>query len=172
MPLVVAPDPSWPARFAAEAARLAPCLPVLHHIGSTAVPGLCAKPTIDILGVAEDPAALVPALVALGYDARGENGTPGRMFLRLIQGDVRVFHLHLYRDGAPDIERHLVFRDWLRAYPDRVAAYGAHKMELAARLGKTRADYVADKDAFVRTEEARALDWWRNLQDSQRLRRR
>ncbi len=172
MALVVPPDPSWPSHFRAEAARLAACLPVLHHIGSTAVPGLCAKPTIDMLGVVEDPAAAVPALEALGYDARGENGIPGRMFLRLMAGDVRVFHLHLYGPGAPHIVRHLAFRDWLRAHPARAAAYGALKMALAARVGKMRADYVADKDAFVRAEEARALAWWNSRQDNQRFRRR
>ena len=97
------------------------------------------------------------------------------MFLRLMAGDRRLVHLHVHADGARHVRRHLAFRDWLRAHPAEAAAYGAHKLALAARSGTTRADYVADKDAFVRAAEARALAWddaGRPGQDSHRLRRR
>ncbi|MCK0168906.1 GrpB family protein [Jannaschia sp. S6380] len=174
MSLVVPPDPDWSCSYAREAARLAQHIPTLHHIGSTAVPGLSAKPTIDILGVLPDAMAVdeaVPALTRLSYDDRGESGLPGRRFLRLMDGPRRLVHLHLWPEGAPAIHRHLAFRDWLRAFPDRAAAYGAHKLALAARPGRTRADYVADKDAFVRAAEAEALDW-AATHDSHRLRRR
>ncbi len=170
-PLVVPPDPAWPAAFAAEARRLAPVVPVLHHIGSTAVPGLTAKPTIDILGVLPALDGIpVFALAAAGYELRGFAGLPGRVFLRRMEGRRRLAHLHLYAAGDPNVGRHLAFRGWLRARPDRAAAYGALKLELAARPGQTRAGYVEGKASWVRAEEARALGW--AAQDSQRLRRR
>ncbi|MEM7491594.1 MAG: GrpB family protein, partial [Pseudomonadota bacterium] len=118
MSLVVPYDPAWPVRYAAEAARLAPHLPVLHHIGSTAVTGLPAKPTLDMLGVLPDAAAIdraVAALARLGYEDRGESGLPGRRFLRRMEGRSRLVHLHLWPEGSPAIRRHLAFRDWLRA---------------------------------------------------------
>ncbi|MEM7490061.1 MAG: GrpB family protein, partial [Pseudomonadota bacterium] len=102
---------------------------------------------------------------------RGESGLPGRRFLRRMEGRSRLVHLHLWPEGSPAIRRHLAFRDWLRANPDRAAEYGAHKLSLAARPGKDRRDYVADKDAFVRLAEAVALVWAAS-HDSQRLRRR
>lgn len=174
MSLVVPPDPDWPRAYARHAARLAPHIQDLHHVGSTAVPGLPAKPTIDILAVLPDaPAieAVVPRLEALGYQDRGESGLPGRRFLRLMDGPRRLVHLHVVGEGSRHAARQLAFRDWLRAHPDRAADYGAHKLALAARPGKTRADYVADKDAFVRAAEAEALRWAAG-QDSHRLRRR
>lgn len=170
-PLVVPADPAWPAAFAAEARRLAGLVPAPHHIGSTAVPGLAAKPTIDILGILPSlDATDVFGLAEAGYGLRGFSGVPGRVFLRRMDGRRRLAHLHLYAAGDPGIARHLALRDWLRARPDRAAAYGALKLRLAAEPGQTRAGYVADKDPWVRAEEARALEW--AAHDSQRLRRR
>jgi GrpB-like predicted nucleotidyltransferase (UPF0157 family) len=173
-PLVVRYDPVWPVAYATEAARLAPVLPELHHIGSTAVPGLAAKPTLDILGSVPGTPDL-RALARLGYEVRGEAGIPGRLFLRLVRDGRRLVHLHLYAQGSQQRLRHLAFRDWLRAHPDRAAAYGAHKLALAARPGRTRADYVADKGDWVRAGEAEALAWAARCgagHDSHRLRRR
>ncbi|MEL7184451.1 MAG: GrpB family protein [Pseudomonadota bacterium] len=164
MALVEPYDPDWPKRFQAEAVGLRPLFQSLHHIGSTAVPGLAAKATIDILGVSihrDARDAILPALAGLGYDLRGENGIPGRLFLRKMAGDVRLVHLHAYVLGSRHITRHLAFRGWLRAHPDGAAEYGAHKLALAARPGKTRADYVADKDTMVRRLEALAVRWYR-----------
>ena len=169
--LVVPPDPRWPAAFAAEAHRLAPLVPDLHHIGSTAVPGLAAKPTIDVLGCLPDLDGIdVFGLAAAGYELRGFSGLPGSVFLRRMERGRRLARLHLYAAGDPRADRHLIFRDWLRARPDRAVAYGALKLALAARPGQTRAGYIAAKDPWVRAEEARTLAW--AAQASHRLRRR
>ena len=157
--LVTAYGPAWPARYAAEAARLAP---VLHHIGSTAVPGFETKPTIDILGFRANAAvrnAMSPALVALGYDAQGENGIDGRLLLRLTDG---------WKHGR----RYRASRARLRAHPAMAADYGAHERALAARPGRSRVGLVADDIAFLRAAYAEPLARRDARHDNQRLRRR
>jgi GrpB-like predicted nucleotidyltransferase (UPF0157 family) len=153
---VVPYDAEWPALYAAEVARLQPFL-VAHalslrfeHSGSTSVPGLSAKPIIDILGgrVTDDerPRAIA-ALTAAGYVYRGEQGIPGRDFFRL--GDPRQYHLHLTTVGSAFWHDHRAFRDFLRAHPDASAEYAALKQELAARFPFDRESYINGKTAFV-----------------------
>jgi GrpB-like predicted nucleotidyltransferase (UPF0157 family) len=159
---VVPHDPRWAARYAETAARLAAALaPVpitLHHIGSTAVPGIMAKPIIDMLGEVASLDALdaaSPRLVAIGFEAMGEYGIPGRRYFRLNEGGVRSHHLHFFATGAPPIARHLAFRDYLIAHPDVAAAYSALKAGLPA------AGYQEAKDPFITTTLADALAWAR-----------
>lgn len=134
----------------------------LHHIGSTAVPDLLAKPVIDILGVADDRSAaeaLARPLVASGYEAKGAYGIEGRWYFRRDDADGRrLIHLHVFVVGSPHIERHLAFRDYLRAHPDRAAAYGALKRRLARAP-----DYQQAKAGFVGELEAEALAWRRGV---------
>jgi GrpB-like predicted nucleotidyltransferase (UPF0157 family) len=153
---VVAYDPVWPAQFAAEARRihrlLGPDLPLaLEHMGSTAVPGLVAKPIVDLLGgyppgVRVEP--YVAALVGAGYVHRGERGIPGREFFR--RGEPRAYHLHLAVQHGPFWREHLAFRDALRARPPVREAYAALKLELARRHPHDREAYTDGKTAFVR----------------------
>jgi GrpB-like predicted nucleotidyltransferase (UPF0157 family) len=165
--VVVPYDAEWPRRFAAEAERLrqvfGPELVAVHHIGSTAVPGLAAKPIIDIMPVVRRLEAAderAPAMRALGYEAMGEFGIAGRRYFRK-GGDRRTHHVHVFRVGDPNVARHLAFRDYLRAHPEVAAAYGALKRELAARHPEDIEAYMDGKDAFVRRTEAAALRWWR-----------
>ena len=151
---VVPYDPAWPALFAAEAARIAAALdglPLrLEHMGSTGVPGLAAKPIVDILAGRPpgSPAApYVEALVRAGYQHRGEQGIPGREFFR--RGTPRSWHVHLAEEGAPAWRTPLAFRDALRADPALAAEYAALKLELAARFPRDREAYIEGKGPFV-----------------------
>ncbi len=158
--LIVPHDPAWASAFASAAvalhAELGPGLVALHHIGSTAVPGLCAKPIIDMLGVVIDFGVLAPdRLATLGYEGLGAYGIEGRRYFRMsTAAGLRTHHLHLYEPGSPQIDRHLVFRDFLRANPDRANAYAEHKTELSHRP-----DYQQAKVAFVTLLEAEAAIW-------------
>lgn len=171
MDVVVAPyDQAWPQRFDEEAARLAPAfgpaLMTLHHIGSTSVPDLAAKPIIDIMPVVRDiadvTAPVTAALARLGYEGLGEFGLPGRRYFRK-GGDNRTHHVHVYAFDHPDVVRHLAFRDYLRARPVVRCQYARLKVALAARYPRDIKTYMDGKDPFIKATEARALAWWRRL---------
>ncbi|MBW3596764.1 MAG: GrpB family protein [Planctomycetes bacterium] len=139
--IVVVPySPEWPAEFAAEARRLevamAPVLVELHHIGSTSVPGLAAKPLIDILAVVctvEGLDECNEAMVALGYEPKGEFGIAGRRFFSKGSDEHRTHHVHAFAVGDPAIDAHLAFRDYLRTHPHEARRYGELKAALAER---------------------------------------
>jgi GrpB-like predicted nucleotidyltransferase (UPF0157 family) len=144
-------DPAWPVRFEAERARILgaidPAARRIEHIGSTAVPGLAAKPIVDILVAVEDPddeAAFVPALEAAGYVLRVRE--PEHRMLRTPQLDV---HVHVWRDGSSEVGRHLALRDRLRASADDRAAYERLKRSLAQREWDDMNDYAAAKGALI-----------------------
>lgn len=160
-------SPSWTTAFEHEAAAIVRALDhvVVHvlHIGSTAIPGIVAKPVIDLL-------AIVPAvdtlddhsagLVALGYEALGEFGIPGRRYFRKNAADgTRTHQLHAFATGSREAQRHLDFRDYLRAFPADAAAYATLKQELAARYGSDMRAYSDGKGPFIRAVEARATIW-------------
>ncbi len=145
-------DPAWPARAAEEAGlvRVALGAVAVEHIGSTAVPGLVAKPVLDLLAGLRplDIAPGVPAMEALGYEYLGEYGIPGREFFRK-GGDERTHHVHAVELGGPLCEGHLAFRDYLRARPDEAERYAAAKRELAAAAGGDWDAYVDAKQPYA-----------------------
>jgi GrpB-like predicted nucleotidyltransferase (UPF0157 family) len=154
-------DPAWPARFEVERGRIARALgPVarrIEHVGSTAVPGLPAKPVVDIMVTVDDPdddLAFVPALIGAGYP------------LRVIEPEHRMFrtptrdvHVHLWRADSDDERRHLLFRDRLRASSEDRVRYETVKRELAAREWEDSNDY-ADAKSEVVTEIMRHAETW------------
>lgn len=159
-------DPRWKDMFEAEARCIRAvlgenCLAV-HHIGSTAVEGLAAKPIIDIMPVVKELApvdGLNAAFEALGYECMGEFGIPGRRYYRK-GGEERTHQIHLFaEESAADIARHLAVRNYLRAHPAEAAEYGALKRKLAARFPEDIEGYCDGKDAFVRALQERALQW-------------
>ncbi|MFC3032716.1 GrpB family protein [Pseudoalteromonas fenneropenaei] len=163
--VVVAYNPLWPNLFAKEEQQLQHALGermlALHHIGSTAVPGLAAKPVIDMILVATSLTALDAASAqfnALGYEAKGENGIAGRRYYRK-GGAHRTHHLHAFAAGDSHITRHLAFRDYLIAYPEVCRAYQTLKTQLAAAHCHDRAAYCQGKDSFIALHEQRALTW-------------
>ena len=172
---VVPYDAAWPAYYAQWAAVLqqvlGPVAIALHHIGSTAIPGLSAKPTIDVLGevTALDAVdALNDALRAVGFEPRGENGTPGRRyFVRFAADGVNhAAHVHLFVSGHPEIQRHLLFRDYLRAHPTEAQLYERLKLALAAQFPFDPMQYTDGKTALVQALDERAAAWQNSLRNA------
>jgi len=155
--IVVVPyDESWPQAYAGEARRieaaLAPLAVTLHHIGSTSVPGLAAKPVIDLLlvvGSHRDLDERTSALEELGYEAKGEFGIPGRRYFSRGPDEARTHHVHAYEAGHPEIARHLVFRDFLRDDPAEGRRYGQLKARLAAAHRDDVEAYTEGKASYI-----------------------
>ena len=161
-------DPGWPDRYSEIASEIRRCLgsrvAEIHHIGSTSIPGLMAKPTIDVMLVVWSLKALDAAqagLVALGYRARGEYGIAGRRYFPKDEAGERVVNLHAFQAGDESVMRHLRFRDFLLAHPARRQAYENHKRELAPQFPESAGDYADAKTEFIRAVEAEALAWQR-----------
>jgi GrpB-like predicted nucleotidyltransferase (UPF0157 family)/GNAT superfamily N-acetyltransferase len=165
---VVPYDPQWPARFAEESAAVHAALGDtvirIEHIGSTSVPGLAAKPIIDMLPLVRSVAELggrIPAMAAIGYLPRGEFGLPGRCYFVKGTAYARRVHCHAYAIDHPEVERHLAFRDYLRAHPVARDAYAALKIEMAQRHPADIVAYMDGKDALIKQLEAESLRWRR-----------
>jgi GrpB-like predicted nucleotidyltransferase (UPF0157 family)/L-amino acid N-acyltransferase YncA len=165
-PLIVAPpDPTWPARFAAERAPIARALGTdpshVEHVGSTAVPGLAAKPVIDMMAALPDfpPGRdAILALAGIGYDFHGEHGIPGRWFFARRTPEATATHLHVVARGTDFERRTLLFRDYLRRHPVVAAEYGALKPTLAAAAGGDVYAYTDSKSSFIDGVVARAAE--------------
>lgn len=164
---VVSHDPNWPARFEIERGRIAGALgdivAALHHIGSTAVPGIPAKPIIDILLEVSDLGELdrrAPRMESLGYEVKGEFGIPGRRYFRRDdEHRVRTHQVHAFGLGSEDAVRHLAFRDYMIAHPQIAQSYGGLKQQLAERFPGDIEAYMDGKDRFVKEHQAKALFW-------------
>jgi GrpB-like predicted nucleotidyltransferase (UPF0157 family) len=151
---VVDYDPAWPQSFQAERARLTPPLDGadVHHFGSTAVPGLAAKPVIDMIALLPDIDAPIAALIErAGYQfPHAYNATLShRRFLCYPAASHRTHHLHLV-DQQRELDRRLRFRDRLRADPELAREYAALKRNLAARFADDREAYTEAKRQFIR----------------------
>jgi GrpB-like predicted nucleotidyltransferase (UPF0157 family) len=154
-------DPAWPRLYEREATRIRAALGEkalrIEHVGSTSVPGLDAKPIIDIdLVVADssDESAYVPELEAAGYVLRIRE--PDWYEHRLFKGPDTNVNLHTFSDGCEEVDRMVAFRDHLRANADDRALYLARKRELAAREWKYVQNYADAKSEVVREINVRA----------------
>lgn len=162
---IALPDPDWPRRFRAEAVLLARIfganLLALEHIGSTAVPGLSAKPIVDMMPVVRSLEAVdakSDLMQAVGYTPRGEWGIPGRRYFH--KGETRrLYHVHVYQAENPEVARHLRFRDYLRAHPAQAHRYGELKQALAQRYPQDIHGYMDGKDALIKELLAEAMAW-------------
>lgn len=176
MSIVLAPyNPDWPRRAAGHAERLSVLGPVLlavHHIGSTSVPGLAAKPIIDLMPLVTGLAELDRErrrIEALGYQWRGEFGIAGRRYCTLSGDDgARLVNAHFFAAGSRAAERHIVFRDYLRAHPEVAAAYAAEKRRARDLHPNDLHAYSDEKDAWIRATEAKALAWFAARTDRQK----
>ena len=166
---VVDQTPEWSACFKKEAAHLADIfgsqLVAIHHIGSTAIPGIKAKPIIDILVVIKDIKtieAFNAPMQQLGYRPRGEcldnpiPGTPGRFYFSKDTEGVRTQQVHVCQKGHADIGDKLAFRDYLRAHREEAEEYSRLKERLAAEHRHDIVGYIQGKDAFVKNIIAHA----------------
>jgi GrpB-like predicted nucleotidyltransferase (UPF0157 family) len=154
-------DPAWPELFAREARRirgaLGECALGIEHVGSTAVPGLAAKPVIDILLIVPDSAdegAYVPALENVGYVLRIRE--PDWYEHRMFKGPDSNVNVHVFSEGCPEIERTLLFREQLRTNRADREFYERTKRELARRKWKYLQNYADAKGAVVEEIIARA----------------
>jgi GrpB-like predicted nucleotidyltransferase (UPF0157 family)/ADP-ribose pyrophosphatase YjhB (NUDIX family) len=158
---IVEYDPAWPERFRALAERAASALGDLvlavEHVGSTSVPGLAAKPVIDLDVVVrpEDVDAAIQRLATLGYVHRGELGIPGRHAFRAPPGEAK-HHLYLCVAGSTGLIDHLRFRDHLRTHPDAAAEYAGLKRRLAEQHRDDAEAYQSAKSDFIDALNRRA----------------
>jgi GrpB-like predicted nucleotidyltransferase (UPF0157 family) len=168
IPVILAPyDPKWPRlalRYAEQFQVLAANLVTVHHIGSTSVPGLAAKPIIDLMPLVADLAALDrqrPLIEALGYIWRGEFGIPERRYCALSDAaGTRLVQLHFFQADSRQVERHIAFRDYLRAHPDVARAYETEKRRARDLHPDNSHAYTDEKAAWVQATEAKALAWF------------
>ena len=144
---------NWPALYEQERAFIAAALgeitAEIHHIGSTAVPGLSAKPIIDIMVAVTQlapPEDYSRKLEPLGYEYH-DSEEVGRIFFR--KGMPRTHHVHIVEHGSWTLRRHLLFRDYLRAHPQAMQQYAQLKQELAIRFESNREAYTQAKTEFV-----------------------
>ncbi len=163
---VLAHDPQWVARFRQEAnlvrSILGEQIVAVHHIGSTSVPDLQAKPIIDVLLEVRDIEELDrhnQSMREQGYEPRGEFGLPRRRYFPRTVDGRRVSHVHSWQSGDTEIQRHLDFRDYLYSYPQTREAYGRLKVDLAEKFSDNREQYVEGKHAFCQEIERRAIAW-------------
>lgn len=154
-------DPAWPQLFAREAERIRAALGermvALEHVGSTSVPGLAAKPRIDILLVvpnSADEPTYVPAMEAVGYILH--NREPDWYEHRVFNSPDIDVNIHVFSSGCPEIARMLGFRDWLRSHPDDRQLYERTKRTLAQREWKYTQNYADAKTAVVEEILARS----------------
>jgi GrpB-like predicted nucleotidyltransferase (UPF0157 family) len=161
--VVVPYDPRWPALFEVAAAELRAALGsailAVHHVGSTSVPGLCAKPILDLLvsvGDFQEAKLLVPRLESLGYEFRPDEEIPDRHYFRRREGHARTHHLSLAEPGSRHHRVTLAFRDALRGDAALADAYAHLKLRLARRFPRDRPAYLEGKSEFVEDVLSRA----------------
>ncbi|WP_026575166.1 GrpB family protein [Bacillus sp. UNC438CL73TsuS30] len=156
---------NWVEMFQSEAELLKTIfldqIITFEHFGSTSVQGMKAKPVIDMMCIVKDIEKIDlfnDKMDSLGYDVAGEWGISGRRLFRK-GGENRTHHIHFYQFENPQIERHLIFRDYLRSHHEEAAKYSRFKEELAQRFEHTR-EYSAAKRGFMKEMEQQALRWF------------
>ena len=160
-------NPAWvlaAEHYSALILAATPIVIAVHHIGSTGIAGIKAKPVIDLMPIVTSLSALDPQakqIEALGYVWRGEFGVDGRRFCTLDDAaGVRQAQLHIYEKGSPHARRQLAFRDYLRAHPSIAQDYSAEKERASALHPNDSHAYSAEKGGWIRTVEADALIWY------------
>lgn len=173
--VVVPHDPNWAAEFEREAALIreifGDSLTDVHHIGSTSIPNIYAKPIIDILVETSDLNAIdskAPQMTEIGYEAMGEFGLPGRRYFRRdnAQG-VRTHHVHVFERDSDSVKRHLAFRDYLISHSEDAQEYSAMKRELVTRCDNDIEKYMDGKEPFIKNTERIALKWYHSKKAQQ-----
>lgn len=158
----------WPRKFEEEKEKLEAVLKdelvEVHHIGSTSVPGLKAKPVIDIMPVVKNIEAVdrnEAGMVEQDYESLGEYGIVGRRYFRK-GGDNRTHHVHVFEETSEDIIRHLAFRDYLRIHPEVRIHYENLKVKLVNEFSDDIKGYMDGKNHFIQETEKTAMIWYKN----------
>ena len=158
-------DPQWPILYEEEKDRILGVIGhivvAIEHIGSTAVPGLGAKPIIDIMIAVrylDDAEECIEPLKSIGYEyvPEFEDSLPERRFFWKGPPEARKYHIHMVELTSDFWKRHLLFRDYLRTHPKVSQKYHHLKKELAAKHGSDRDAYTAAKKSFIKSVEAKA----------------
>ncbi|AFZ34834.1 protein of unknown function UPF0157 [Stanieria cyanosphaera PCC 7437] len=163
-------NPKWRDEFAKEANQINLALGenvvTIHHIGSTALPNIYAKPIIDLLVEVENLTQVDLcncAMQELGYEVMGEFGIPRRRYFRKDnEVGIRTHHVHVFESASSEVERHLAFRDYMIAHQDYAQQYSQLKRELVKKLHWSDIEsYMDGKDKFIKEMEKKALEWQR-----------
>lgn len=156
---------NWPALYQQERALLVPLLGDnlinIDHIGSTSVPGLAAKPIIDILIEVKDLSLvdeLTEAFLKIGFDAKGENGISGRRYFQK-GGNARSHHLHVFIKGDKELTKHRAFRGYLVQFPSIAKQYSEIKQQALALANNDGQRYSELKSEFIQEHTIKALKW-------------
>ncbi|MFW9844203.1 MAG: GrpB family protein [Candidatus Thorarchaeota archaeon] len=165
---VVPYDPTWPDKYELERNRICAVLKneivAVHHIGSTSIPGMSAKPIIDLMLEVKDIIKIDEynnEMIALGYEPRGELGIRGRRyFSREEPQDVRTHHVHAYQTDNIELKRHLAFRDYMISHPKDAKVYAELKTVLARRFQWDIDGYISGKHLYMERMEKIALEWY------------
>lgn len=159
-------DEDWVMRFQLEAKKLKDIfgeeLIEIHHIGSTSVPGLRAKPIVDIMPVVQRIDRVDDynsQMEMIGYECMGEFGITGRRYFRK-GGDNRTHQMHIFEVGDANVRRHLAFRDYLRMHQEDASRYASLKTDLAYKFPNDIQSNIDGKDALIKEIEKKALDWY------------
>ncbi|MGD2183213.1 GrpB family protein [Lusitaniella coriacea] len=164
---VVPHNPQWREVFKVESQQISEVLgencAIVHHIGSTAIPGIYAKPIVDFLVEVKDITKVnkqTPEMESLGYEAMGEYGISGRRYFRKDNAlGVRTHHVHIFEVGSAEIKRHLAFRDYAIAHPEEAQQYSDLKRDLAQKYPHDIEGYMDGKDGFIKEMQRKATQW-------------
>ena len=164
---VVSYNPNWKEMYKEESEKIKNILNDIiidiHHIGSTAIPGIKAKPVIDILVEVEDIEEVDQynhKMKELGYEVMGEYGIPKRRFFRK-GGNNRTHHIHIFQVGNEEIERHINFKEYLIAHPDKAREYSKLKEKLANKYTYDVENYINGKSDFIKEIDRKAKFRWK-----------
>ena len=165
-------DDNWPSEFKLESGRLEKVFNSAflqaYHIGSTSVPGLAAKPTIDIAIEVEGGTAIpdfYPRMESLDYVCRGEcldapiPGIEGRFYFVKYDGPKHLVHVHAYETGHFDLREKIILRDYLRANEDAASQYGKLKKDLVKKFSMENLAYMRGKDSAIQSLIVEAENW-------------
>ena len=162
----------WAVKYEREASlllkRLGNIIHNIQHIGSTSVPGLCAKPVIDILLETSNISELDAGeaiFVEMGYEPMGEFGIPRRRYYRK-GGEDRTHHIHAFPINDPHVIRHIAFRDYLIAFPEIAFQYAALKKKVGETCDNNIDVYCDGKNDFIKYHERLAIEWFKNKKKS------
>lgn len=165
--VIVDYNPAWPVMYEEERARIQALIGAyiseIHHVGSTSIPGLGAKPIIDILVIVREFALgehCVEPLATLGYEYMGEYGIPGRHYFRKPVGpfETRTHHIHMVEKGHDQRALMLIFCEYLRLHPEAAEDYYQLKKELAEKYRTDRENYTDAKAPFVKSIVRTAIE--------------
>ncbi|TFG97999.1 GrpB family protein [Candidatus Thorarchaeota archaeon] len=171
---VVSYDSNWPEQYKQEIIRIKTVLGMeivsTHHIGSTSIPGMSAKPIIDILLEVKNIEKIDnynDEMISLGYEPRVELGIScRRYFSREKPLDVRTHHVHAYQKDNIELDRHLAFREYMIAHPEDADIYSELKMVLARRFQWDIDGYISGKHVYMERMEKVAVAWYRSFHTS------